>query len=418
MGTANNQWVRGQAGDVLAIDNINLDALYTFIAKNVDSSGNLTLPSNLNVTGNIVATGSISGGTLIDTPPITANGALGYTGDLFRAQINSVDVWEVDDTGLAQSAGVDALVAGAFTIGATTATSVVVTPATTFSGALTVNGASVTGGASLASVNLSAGNTSLNLGTGAITSGAITAPSISGSAATLTTARTINGVSFNGSANITVTAAAGTLTGTTLNATVVTSSLTAVGILASPHMTGPTVDSGGMTITSGGMTVTSGGLTVSAGPSTITGDLTISPATAGGGASVAWASNALTSINFRNSTTGISAITALTLLNDGTTYDLSLGLASSNNSSTGLGGNAGFLGNTIHSALPKFFLAVGGLYLSNLANNAAQTATALWAGTGAPSNSNGSNGDYYLRSDGGAVTHLYFKAAGTWAGLV
>ena len=52
-----------------------------------------------------------------------------------------------------------------------------------------------------------------------------------GSAATLTTARNINGVSFNGSADITVTAAAGTLTGTELNSTVVTSSLTSVGTL-------------------------------------------------------------------------------------------------------------------------------------------------------------------------------------------
>lgn len=52
------------------------------------------------------------------------------------------------------------------------------------------------------------------------------------SAPILTTARTINGVSFDGSANITVTAAAGTLTGTTLNSSVVTSSLTSVGTIA------------------------------------------------------------------------------------------------------------------------------------------------------------------------------------------
>jgi hypothetical protein len=43
------------------------------------------------------------------------------------------------------------------------------------------------------------------------------------------TSRTINGTAFDGTANITITAAAGTLTGTTLNATVVTSSLTSVG---------------------------------------------------------------------------------------------------------------------------------------------------------------------------------------------
>jgi hypothetical protein len=51
----------------------------------------------------------------------------------------------------------------------------------------------------------------------------------SGSAATLTTARAINGVNFDGSAAITVTAAAGTLSGNTLNSSVVTSSLTARG---------------------------------------------------------------------------------------------------------------------------------------------------------------------------------------------
>jgi len=58
----------------------------------------------------------------------------------------------------------------------------------------------------------------------------------SGNAATATvlaTARNINGVSFNGSSAITVTAAAGTLTGTELKSTVVTSSLTSVGTLTS-----------------------------------------------------------------------------------------------------------------------------------------------------------------------------------------
>lgn len=54
-----------------------------------------------------------------------------------------------------------------------------------------------------------------------------------GSAATLTTPRAINGTNFDGSAAITVTAAAGTLTGTTLNSTVVTSSITTLGSSAS-----------------------------------------------------------------------------------------------------------------------------------------------------------------------------------------
>ncbi len=54
-----------------------------------------------------------------------------------------------------------------------------------------------------------------------------------GTATALQTARTINGTSFDGTANITVTAAAGTLTGTTLASGVTGSSLTSVGTLGS-----------------------------------------------------------------------------------------------------------------------------------------------------------------------------------------
>jgi hypothetical protein len=52
-------------------------------------------------------------------------------------------------------------------------------------------------------------------------------------ATALATARAINGTNFDGTAAITITAAAGTLTGATLNATVTASSLTSVGTLAS-----------------------------------------------------------------------------------------------------------------------------------------------------------------------------------------
>lgn len=57
-----------------------------------------------------------------------------------------------------------------------------------------------------------------------------------GTATTLATARNINGVSFNGGADITVTAAAGTLSGGTLASGVTASSLTSFG--ASPALTG------------------------------------------------------------------------------------------------------------------------------------------------------------------------------------
>lgn len=63
----------------------------------------------------------------------------------------------------------------------------------------------------------------------------------SGTAATATalaTARTINGVSFDGTGNVTVTAAAGTLSGSTLASGVTASSLTSVGALTALTVTG------------------------------------------------------------------------------------------------------------------------------------------------------------------------------------
>jgi len=71
-------------------------------------------------------------------------------------------------------------------------------------------------------------------GSGNFSAGTITA-ALTGNATTATTlatARAINGVNFDGSAAITVTAAAGTLSGTSLAATVVGSSLTSVGTIA------------------------------------------------------------------------------------------------------------------------------------------------------------------------------------------
>jgi hypothetical protein len=72
-----------------------------------------------------------------------------------------------------------------------------------------------------------------------------TAGSTTGNAATATalqTGRTINGTTFDGTGNITVTAAAGTLTGTTLNSSVVTSSLTSVGTITTGVWNGTIID--------------------------------------------------------------------------------------------------------------------------------------------------------------------------------
>lgn len=84
------------------------------------------------------------------------------------------------------------------------------------------------------------------------------------SAPKLTTARAINGVDFDGTAPITVTAAAGTLSGTTLNSTVVTSSLTSVGTLTDLTVTNPIAGS----VTGNAATVTTN--------ANLTGDVTSS----------------------------------------------------------------------------------------------------------------------------------------------
>lgn len=47
-----------------------------------------------------------------------------------------------------------------------------------------------------------------------------------------------------------------------------------------------------------------------------------------------------------------------------------------------------------------------------------QDKAGLLAGEGAPSNGNGNNGDFYFRSDGGALTTIYQKRAGAWVGIV
>ena len=77
-------------------------------------------------------------------------------------------------------------------------------------------------------------------GSGNFAAGTITA-ALTGNASTATalqTARNINGVSFNGTADITVTAAAGTLSGNTLASGVTASSLTSVGTLTSLTVSG------------------------------------------------------------------------------------------------------------------------------------------------------------------------------------
>jgi hypothetical protein len=42
----------------------------------------------------------------------------------------------------------------------------------------------------------------------------------------------------------------------------------------------------------------------------------------------------------------------------------------------------------------------------------------IFMGAGAPNNANGSNGDIYFRTDGGSLTTIYQRRAGSWVGIV
>lgn len=105
----------------------------------------------------------------------------------------------------------------------------------TATGGFTVSGGNLALGANSITMSGSIGVTGTRVTKGWFTDLEVTnaiAGSITGNAATATklaTARAINGVNFDGTAAITVTSDANTLSGTTLKSTVVTSSLTTVG---------------------------------------------------------------------------------------------------------------------------------------------------------------------------------------------
>ena len=81
----------------------------------------------------------------------------------------------------------------------------------------------------------------LDISGNAATATSATTAGTASSATKLTTARNINGVAFDGSGDITVTADAGTLTGTAIKSTITGSSLTSVGILTNATINGKVI---------------------------------------------------------------------------------------------------------------------------------------------------------------------------------
>jgi hypothetical protein len=148
---------------------------------------------------------------------------------------------------------------------------------------------------------------------------------------------TVNGTSIALGASATVTAAAGTLSGTTLSATVVTSSLTSVGTL-----TNLAIATGG-TITTPKVVINDGGIRTISGGTTCTIDFAVDSI-------ILWTAPAGTAaITLSNYTPGatVKLIIAMT-----TSRDITYGISAAANSSTGAdnwngaGGGAVDISNT------------------------------------------------------------------------
>ena len=180
-----------------------------------DGTGNINLPG-VNTAGNQDTSGTAADATVLETARTIGGVSFNGSANIVPATITVADTTDTTSfVALFESATGD--LAPKTDAGATYNAGTGVLTATGFAGPLTGN---VTGNASGSS--------------GSCTGNAATATA-------LATARAINGTDFDGTAAITVTAAAGTLTGATLNSGVTASSLTSVGTLTSMTTSGDVI---------------------------------------------------------------------------------------------------------------------------------------------------------------------------------
>lgn len=226
----------------------------TVVASSLTSVGNLTSLSangNISTTGNVIAAYFIGDGSQLTNVPASAltgtASSIAVSGNISAGNISATRLTGTLTT--ASQTNITAL--GNVVTGVWSATPIqnaylanssitVNDTAVSLGGSATVtaNAATLTGtvlnSTVVASSLTSVGNITTGTWSGSVIQPAYIATlnqTTTGSAASLTTSRNINGVAFNGTADITVTANAATLTGATLNATVVASSLTSVGNL-------------------------------------------------------------------------------------------------------------------------------------------------------------------------------------------
>jgi hypothetical protein len=222
-GATDVEWTTNGAGTVTSVDVSGGTTGLTTSGGPVTSSGTITLAGTLAVANGGTGITSLGSGvaTFLGTPS-SANLAAAVT----------------DETGTGALVFASSPTLVTPTLGAATATS--------------INGVTVTGTSTPA---LSVTGTTAVSGTN--TGDQTTITGNAGTATTLETARNINGVSFNGSADITVAADAGTLTGATLASGVTASSLTSLGTIASLVATTADINGGTIDATTIGATTPS-----------------------------------------------------------------------------------------------------------------------------------------------------------------
>ncbi len=226
-----------------------------------------TLASNVTASS-LTSVGTITSGVWSGTAIAVTNGGTGLTSIPTNGQLNIGNGTGFTRATLTPGSGISVTNAsGGITIATSGITSANLSPTAGITNAQLANSKTTLGSSDLVlggTVTSVAGLTSLTstnlIGT------------LSGTASTankLTATKNINGVAFDGSADITVTAAAGTLTGATLASNVTASSLTSVGTITSGIWSGTTIaiEKGGTGLTAA---PTSGQIDIGTGSGTFT----------------------------------------------------------------------------------------------------------------------------------------------------